>query len=83
MYGLPDSWAGYGLQKVVAHKPNSRKRSPGATENLEGWAEIWTMWKMDREAKKKKRSLPEPQKEEAFTPKEEKQNRVRFRVVDD
>ena len=84
MYGLPDSFTGNAVRNVLTTKRGSRKTPIADFENMEGWLELVMYWKQQREAKKEARRLKsQPASAPTFTPREEKEQKVRIRVVDD
>ena len=86
MWGLPDSWAGWGAEKVITYKPNSRKIPAFDSYGMAGWAEIYFYYKAQREAKRNPQKIEEPEEQPAsatFSPREEKEKKVRFIVIDD
>lgn len=85
MYGLPDSWAGGIAQRVVSNKGNSRKIPIADSDNMEGWLELFMYWRAQRQAKKQAKIAPLPRETASaeFTPREEKEKKVRFIVKED
>lgn len=86
MWGLPDSWAGWGAEKVIAYKPNSRKIPAFDGDGVMGWLEVYLYYKAKREAKRNPPEIEEPEEKPAsatFTPREKKEQTVRFIIVDD
>ena len=86
MWGLPDSWAAWGAERVIAYKPNSRKIPVADLDSMTGWAEIYFYYKAQREAKRNPQKIEEPEEQPAsatFSPREEKEKKVRFIVIDD